>query len=139
MSLRSCLLGLLTACPMTGYEPTTYFDASLDCPWHAPHSQIHPEPRRMEEAGLVKATTLPRGERATKRAYAITDEGRAEVARWVAEPSNGPRPRHRRIQGACRGPAGRAAQEKAWAEEGIALIDRPRHGADAGKPRAAEQ
>jgi PadR family transcriptional regulator AphA len=205
MSLRGCLLGLLTACPMTGYELTKYFDASLDYLWQAPHSQIYPELRRMEEAGLVKATTLPRGERATKRAYAITDEGRAEFARWVAEPSSGPRPRevdyvkatyleftsfeqareqfialrdrhererqeyegHARLLDAratelmkarlanapareheaivaykvhtYRGLAARAAQEKAWAEEGIALVDRLQHGADAERPRTTGQ
>lgn len=198
MSLRACLLSLLTARPMTGYELTKYFDTSLDYLWHAPHSQIYPELRRMEEAGLVKATALPRGERATKRAYAITDEGRAEVAQWVAEPTPPPRPRevdyvkasyleftsfdqareqfialrdrhererqdyehHARVLDAratelmkarladapphehdaivaykvhaYRGLAARAAQEKAWAEEGVALVDRLQHDAETG-------
>jgi DNA-binding PadR family transcriptional regulator len=205
MSLQACLLSLLTARPMTGYELTKYFDASVEYLWHAPHSQIYSELRRMEEAGLVKATALPRGERATKRAYAITDAGRAEVSRWVAEPSDTPRPRevdyvkasyleftsfelareqfialrdrhdrdrreyehHARVLEArktelmkarladapplehaaivaykvhtYRGLAGRAAQQKAWAEEGIALVDRLEQAARAGDTPPSEQ
>jgi DNA-binding PadR family transcriptional regulator len=78
---------------MTGYELAKQFDASVGHLWHAPHSQIYPELRRMEEAGLIEATPVPRGPHAVKRSYAITAAGRAEVSRWVAEVTPGPRPR----------------------------------------------
>jgi DNA-binding PadR family transcriptional regulator len=84
MSLRESLLCLLTARPMTGYDLAKQFDVSVGHLWQAPHSQIYPELRRLEEDGLVQATDVPRG-RAVKRAYSITDAGRAEVARWVVE------------------------------------------------------
>lgn len=83
MSLRHALLALLEAGPMTGYELAKQFDASVEHLWHAPHSQIYPELRRMETAGLVEAESLPRGERATKRAYSLTEAGAIELVAWV--------------------------------------------------------
>jgi PadR family transcriptional regulator AphA len=85
VSLRHALLGLLTAKPMTGYDLAKVFERSVDYVWHAPHSQIYPELRRMEADGLVAAEIVPRGTRGRKRAYAVTDAGRAELRRWVAE------------------------------------------------------
>jgi PadR family transcriptional regulator AphA len=83
MSLRHALLALLEAGPMTGYELAKQFDVSVDYLWHAPHSQIYPELRRMETAGLVEAESLPRGERGTKRPYSLTPAGAEELVAWV--------------------------------------------------------
>lgn len=85
MSLRHALLATLTAEPMTGYELIKYFDGSVAYVWSAPHSQIYPELRRMERDGLVDVRQVPRGERATKRIYAINEAGLAELQRWARE------------------------------------------------------
>ena len=87
MSLRHALLALLEAGSMTGYELAKQFDNSVDYVWHARHSQIYPELRRLESAGLVRATDVPRGskELATKRAYGLTLEGAAELRRWITQ------------------------------------------------------
>lgn len=85
MSLRHALLALLSAEPMTGYDVTKQFDGSVGYMWQAPHSQIYPELRRMEEAGLVSAEEIPRGEKALKRRYSLTDDGLAELRRWLSE------------------------------------------------------
>lgn len=85
MSLRHALLALLDAGAMTGYELAKQFDVSVAYLWHAPHSQIYPELRRMEGSGLIEAESLPRGERGTKRAYSLTEAGARELARWVAQ------------------------------------------------------
>jgi PadR family transcriptional regulator AphA len=85
MSLRHALLAVLTADPMTGYDLVRYFDGTVAFVWSAPHSQIYPELRRMEADGLVAGVEVPRGERATKRVYEITDEGTAELRRWVSD------------------------------------------------------
>lgn len=87
MSLRHALLAILTAEPMTGYDLVKYFDGSVAFVWNAPHSQIYPQLRRMEEDGLVDVEVLPRGERAEKRRYRISEEGIAELERWAAEVS----------------------------------------------------
>lgn len=86
MSLRHALLALLTAQPMTGYDVAKHFDASVGFMWHAPHSQIYPELRRMEDQGLVAVEEVPRGERARKRQYSLTEAGLAELQHWLSEP-----------------------------------------------------
>jgi PadR family transcriptional regulator, regulatory protein AphA len=86
VSLRHALLALLEAGPSTGYELAKQFDQSVDYVWHAQHSQIYTELRRLELDRLVVAETLPRGARklATKRAYRLTEDGLEALHRWVA-------------------------------------------------------
>ena len=93
MSLGHALLALLEARSMTGYELAQLFDQSAIYVWHARHSQIYPELRRLEADGLVRAETELRGARATKRVYSITGEGCEELARWVGEVELPPRER----------------------------------------------
>ena len=90
MSLRHALLALLDAGAMTGYELAKQFDVSVAYLWHAPHSQIYPELRRMEGAGWITAESLPRGERGTKRAYSLTRAGAQELVRWVVDQETPP-------------------------------------------------
>jgi DNA-binding PadR family transcriptional regulator len=87
MSLRHALLALVEAGAMTGYELAKWFDQSVAYVWHAQHSQIYTELRRLESEGLVVAETRPRGEKAlaTKRAYVLTQAGADELRRWVGE------------------------------------------------------
>lgn len=92
MSLRHALLALVEAGPMTGYEIAKVFDRSVAYVWHAPHSQIYPELRRLESEELVVAREVPRG-RATKRAYTLTPAGAAELRRWVDDVQPPPRVR----------------------------------------------
>jgi PadR family transcriptional regulator AphA len=86
MSLRHALLAVLTAEPMTGYDMVKHFDASVAFLWNAPHSQIYPELRRMEDLGLITAEVVPRGQRAEKRVYSISEAGIDEFRRWIEEP-----------------------------------------------------
>lgn len=87
MSLRHALLALLTAKPMNGYDLAKVFDRSVAYVWHAPHSQIYPELRRMEAEGLVAVESIRRGTKGTKRIYSITDGGREELRRWIETPA----------------------------------------------------
>ena len=86
MSLRHALLALIEVGPLTGYELAKVFDQSADHIWHAQHSQIYTELRRMESDGLVSAQTLQRGSqaKATKRAYGLTGAGAEELLNWVS-------------------------------------------------------
>jgi PadR family transcriptional regulator, regulatory protein AphA len=87
MTLRYALLALLEAGPMTGYELAKWFDQSVAYVWQAQHSQIYTELRKLEREGLVRAETLPRGEKAlaTKRAYTLTPAGGKQLQHWAAE------------------------------------------------------
>jgi DNA-binding PadR family transcriptional regulator len=83
MSLRHALLAVLTSEPMSGYDLVKYFDGSVAFIWSAPHSQIYPELRRMEDMGLLSSTEVPRGKRAQKRVYELTSDGYAELQKWM--------------------------------------------------------
>ena len=85
VSLRHALLGVLKDRPLTGYDLVRYFQGTLGFLWSAPQSQIYPELRRMEAAGLVTATVKPRGQRAQKRIYSVTDAGMVELRRWATD------------------------------------------------------
>jgi PadR family transcriptional regulator, regulator of vanillate utilization len=85
MSLRHALLAILAVEPLTGYELTKYFDRSAANVWHAPHSQIYPELRKLEGAGLVTAESTARGDHGVKRTYSITEAGLDVLVEWVEE------------------------------------------------------
>ena len=85
MSLRHALLGVIKDTPLTGYDLVRHFQGTVGFLWSAPQSQIYPELRRMEAEGLVEAKVAPRGRRAQKRIYSVTDAGMAELRRWATD------------------------------------------------------
>ncbi|WP_405061015.1 PadR family transcriptional regulator [Kribbella sp. NBC_01505] len=85
MSLRHGLLGLLDQEPATGYELTKAFEQLSQFAWHASHSHIYPELRKMTEAGLIEVVgEASRG----RKTYGITETGRVELRRWILEPED---------------------------------------------------
>lgn len=87
MSLRSALLALISAGPLTGYDAAKQFRGSVGHLWHAPDSQIYPELRKMQAAGLLTAKEVPWGKKlATKTQYSITEAGREALATWQQTP-----------------------------------------------------
>lgn len=82
MSLRIAALGLLASEPGSGYDLLRHFEKSLANVWPATQSQLYGELNRLAEAGLIEVTDIgPRG----RKEYRITDAGRAELRRWVAD------------------------------------------------------
>jgi len=75
---------LLADTPQTGYDLAKRFELTLaDHAWHASHSQIYPELKRMTADGLVRV--VKEGARGS-RVYGITADGRAELRRWMFTP-----------------------------------------------------
>jgi DNA-binding PadR family transcriptional regulator len=85
VSLRHALLGVIKDTPLTGYDLVRHFQGTVGFLWSAPQSQIYPELRRMEAEGLVEAKVAPRGRRAQKRIYSVTDKGMQELRRWATD------------------------------------------------------
>src|SRR5450756_1365860 len=85
MSLRHALLAILAVEPLTGYDLTKHFDRSAANVWHAPHSQIYPELRKLESAGLVTAESVARGDHGVKRTYSVSSAGLDVLVEWVEE------------------------------------------------------
>jgi DNA-binding PadR family transcriptional regulator len=86
MSLRYALLALLLVGPLSGYELQKQFSLSVGHVWHAPDSQIYPELRKMEAEHLIEGEEQPRGQRATRRVYHVTDAGEQAFLTWMHTP-----------------------------------------------------
>lgn len=86
MSLRHALLVVLSQGPRTGYQLASDLQGTVAMFWTARHSQIYPELAAMRADGLVdfEASRGP-GPRARKT-YSITEQGRAVLREWFAEP-----------------------------------------------------
>ena len=69
----------------SGYELARRFDRSIGYFWSATHQQIYRALRTMEDDGWVHVSRRAAG-RPDKKVYTVADEGRAELARWIAEP-----------------------------------------------------
>jgi len=82
MSLRHALLGLLADRPGSGWDLLKRFEASLDFVWPATQSQLYTELNRMTADELIEVTSV--GAR-NRKEYAITDDGRAELQRWLLD------------------------------------------------------
>ena len=83
MSLSHALLGMLSVRQASGYDLMKSFDTSLANVWPATQSQVYGELNRLAETGLITvAAEGPRG----RKEYALTDDGLAELRRWMLDP-----------------------------------------------------
>lgn len=83
MSLKHAALGLLALRgEASGYDLLQIFNGSLVHVWQATQSQLYTELGRLADAELVTVTS--EGGRGRK-AYAVTDTGRAEFLHWMTE------------------------------------------------------
>ena len=87
MSLAHAVITSLLEKASSGYDLARRFDKSIGYFWHATHQQIYRELARMEAAGWIESSTPEDAGKTRKRSYSVLPAGRAELARWVAEPS----------------------------------------------------
>ena len=88
MSLKFGVLGLLAEEPLHGYEVRSRFEAMLGGSWEVNIGQVYATLQRLDRDGLVRAVG-ERGDRG-KLAYQISEQGRAALDEWLAEPVEGP-------------------------------------------------
>jgi PadR family transcriptional regulator, regulatory protein AphA len=86
---RLALLGFLSWGPLSGYRLKQLIEISISNFWTESYGQIYPMLRQLGREGLAKARAAKGGRGGT--VYAITPAGRAELARWLVEPTL-PRP-----------------------------------------------
>lgn len=99
MSLKYAILGYLSSGPGSGYDLVQQLDGGLGWFWAASHSQIYPELRRLEGAGLIEGTATTVGERLEKRVYSLTEAGAEDLRKWTArEPQYRPNRDPERLQ-----------------------------------------
>ena len=86
MSLPHAVITSLLEKSTSGYDLARRFDKSIGYFWHATHQQIYRELARLEEAGFV-ASEAEEGARGRKRNYKVLPAGKAELRRWMSQPS----------------------------------------------------
>ena len=82
------VLGLVACGASTSYELKQKVASSVGFMWSFPHSALYAEPARLVHVGLLTEEKEEHGRR--RRLYALTDEGRAELDRWLLEPPTEP-------------------------------------------------
>ncbi|HWE62283.1 MAG TPA: PadR family transcriptional regulator [Chloroflexota bacterium] len=90
---RHVLLGLLLDGPRHGYDLARSFAPGtvLGSVVHLGSSHLYALLSRLERDGLVRGEVEDQRARPPRHVYHITEAGRAEVVRWVAEPVARPR------------------------------------------------
>lgn len=87
MALEHAILVSLSERSASGSDLTRRFDASIGYFWTATHQQIYRVLARMEADGWITSEAVPQPDRPPKKVYAVTDAGRAELHRWIGEPT----------------------------------------------------
>ncbi|CAM3032460.1 PadR family transcriptional regulator [Prescottella defluvii] len=87
MALEHAILVSLSEQSGSGYELARRFDRSIGFFWSATHQQIYRVLKRMDEAGWVTGESIAQDGRPDKKVYRVSGAGRAELARWIAEPT----------------------------------------------------
>ena len=82
MSLDHILLGLLRE-PATGYDLKNAFSENVRHFWSAELSQIYPTLKRLERRRMLRSRLEPSPKGPNRRVYTLTDDGRAELLRWL--------------------------------------------------------
>lgn len=86
MALAHAILAALADTACSGYDLAKQFDRSVGFFWKATFQQIYRELSKLEAQGWVEAEVVVQFSRPDKKLYRVTDVGRAELAKWVAEP-----------------------------------------------------
>ena len=87
MSLKHAILALLDIEQGSGYDLRTRFNNSIGCFWSATHQQIYKELATLADSGLVTYEEFKQEGKPDKKVYEVTDEGKAELTRWLRQPT----------------------------------------------------
>ena len=72
----------------TPYEIKQAMDSSVENFWPVPHTTAYEEPARLTAGGYMSVQQEEGGRR--RKTYALTEEGRAALATWAADPTWAP-------------------------------------------------
>jgi PadR family transcriptional regulator, regulatory protein AphA len=88
------ILGLLAEEALAGYDIKKLVEERLSHFWSESYGHIYPMLHRLHRRGLVEQSVERQEGRPDRKVYAITDEGRAALESWFAEPPAPQRPRN---------------------------------------------
>lgn len=85
-STSNALLGLLTLCPMSGYDMRSLIDRSIGHFWSESYGQIYPSLKQMATAGLVEKKTERTKGKPDRNVFSLTATGKERLKAWLREP-----------------------------------------------------
>ena len=92
---KYAVLGLLAYAPLSGYDIRRIYAQSLGNFWSESYGHIYPILKRLVDEGLATRDVQPQAGKPDRHAYTITDGGRDELHRWLAQP---PEPHKERVE-----------------------------------------
>jgi len=81
------LLGLLSICPMSGYEVRQMVETSIGNFWSESYGQIYPALKRMVADGLAEMKETRTEGRPAKKVYSLTERGQERLGEWLGIPA----------------------------------------------------
>jgi DNA-binding PadR family transcriptional regulator len=86
MPLEHAILAFIEYQPMSGYDLKKFFDVSVAHFWSATQSHIYKSLEGLEKKGWAEAKVIQQDGKPNRKEFQITDEGRAELRRWMTTP-----------------------------------------------------
>ncbi|MFI9560352.1 PadR family transcriptional regulator [Nonomuraea endophytica] len=86
MALRHAVLAALLDGEYSGYQLAKIFDVGMANFWYAAPQQLYAELTKLEADGLVAGREVVQQGRPNKRAFTVTEAGRAELVAFAATP-----------------------------------------------------
>ena len=83
---RFAILGLLSIRPMSGYDLKQVIEASTRNFWNESYGQIYPVLKELTGSGLTVREDTPKETGRERHVYSLTEEGKAELQRWLRSP-----------------------------------------------------
>ncbi len=83
---RYALLGILNFGPMSGYDLKKFIEFSISNFWNESYAQIYPILKQLSQEGLATSHIEQQAGKPDRHVYTITEKGRHEFQRWLAEP-----------------------------------------------------
>ncbi|HZH29729.1 MAG TPA: PadR family transcriptional regulator [Pyrinomonadaceae bacterium] len=82
---KYAVLGMLSIAPMSGYDIKKRVEESISNFWTESYGQIYPILKSLVAEKLVTKTVERGAGKPDRHVYALTDQGREELQRWLAE------------------------------------------------------
>jgi len=86
MPLEHAILAFIEYKPMSGYDLKKFFDVSVAHFWSTTQSHIYKSLEGLEKKGWAETRIIQQDGKPNRKEYQITDEGRAELRRWMTTP-----------------------------------------------------